>query len=101
MWYAAVLAAIRSPAAAGRAFNVAMAGPPTWNEYLIAFGIALGATPVRRMTQRRWSIETRLLAAPLKIAELTVGRVPLIGRRLPPPIPPSFRRCARRKSCST
>jgi 2-alkyl-3-oxoalkanoate reductase len=88
----AVLAAMRSPAAAGRAFNIAMAGPPTWNEYLIAFAVALGATPVRRMTRRRWTIETRFWAPPLKIAERAFGRLPFISRKVPPPIPPSFRR---------
>jgi 2-alkyl-3-oxoalkanoate reductase len=88
----AVLAAAQVPAAAGHVFNVAMSDPPTWNEYLIGFGIALGAIPVRRMTRRRWDIETRLLASPLKVAELTLGRVPLIARQLPPAIPPSFRR---------
>jgi nucleoside-diphosphate-sugar epimerase len=91
----AVLAAMRSPAAAGQAFNVAMARPPTWNEYLIAYAVALGATPVRRMTRRRWTLETKFLAPPLRVAELTVGRSPFIARQLPPPIPPSFRRlCA-------
>jgi len=88
----AVLAARRAPAAAGRAFNIAMAGPPSWNEYLIAYAIALGATPVRRMTRRRWMLESRLLAPPLKVAELTIGRFPFIARLVPPPIPPSFRR---------
>jgi nucleoside-diphosphate-sugar epimerase len=88
----AVLAAMRAPAAAGRAFNIAMAGPPSWNEYLIAYAIALGATPVRRMTRRRWMLESRLLAPPLKVAELTIGRFPFIARLVPPPIPPSFRR---------
>jgi nucleoside-diphosphate-sugar epimerase len=87
----AVLAAMRSPAAAGRVFNVAMAGPPTWNEYLIAYAIALGTTPVRRMTRRRWTLETTFWAPPLKVAELTVGRFPFIARQLPPPIPPSIR----------
>jgi 2-alkyl-3-oxoalkanoate reductase len=91
----AVLAAMRSSTAGGRAFNVAMAGPPTWNEYLIAFAIALGATPMRRMTRRRWTFETKLWAPPLKVAELTIGRFPFIARQLPSPIPPSFRRlCA-------
>ncbi len=87
----AVIASVSSAQAAGRVFNVAMAGPPTWNEYLIAFALALGATPVRRMTSRRWAIETKLLAPPLKIAELTLGRLPFISCRLPPAIPPSFR----------
>jgi nucleoside-diphosphate-sugar epimerase len=95
----AVLAAARTPAAAGRAFNVAMSGPPTWNEYLIRFSLALGATPVRRMTNRRWALETRLLALPLKIAEMTLGRVPTIARILPPAIPPSFRRLCMQEIC--
>jgi nucleoside-diphosphate-sugar epimerase len=88
----AVLAAAQVPAAAGRVFNVAMRDPPTWNEYLIGFGVALGAIPVRRMTRRRWDIETKLLAPPLKVAERTVGRVPFVASHLPPAIPPSFRR---------
>ena len=88
----AVLAATRAPALAGRVFNVAMRDPPTWNGYLVGFGVALGAIPVRRMTRRRWDIETKLLAPPLKVAELTIGRVSWIAKRLPPAIPPSFRR---------
>jgi len=88
----AVLAAMRSPGAPGGAFNIAMSGPPTWNEYLIAFSIALGARPVRRMTRRRWTVETALLAPPLRVAELTLGRLPFLRGRLPPAIPPSFRR---------
>jgi nucleoside-diphosphate-sugar epimerase len=95
----AVLAAVRAPAAAGRAFNIAMAGQPSWNEYLIAYAIALGATPVRRMTRRRWMLESRLLAPPLKVAELTIGRFPFIARLVPPPIPPSFRRLCTQEIC--
>ncbi len=87
----AVLAALSSPPAGG-VFNIAMAAPPTWNEYLIAYALALGATPVERMTGWRWGLETRLWAAPLKIAESTLGRLPGLGRHLPPPIPPAFRR---------
>lgn len=86
---AAVLMSLRSPAAAG-VFNLALPDPPTWNEYLISFGIALGAVPIRRMTRRRWKIETRLLAPPLKIAELAQGRMGLSNRSLPEAIPPSF-----------
>jgi 2-alkyl-3-oxoalkanoate reductase len=90
-----VLATAQAPASAGRIFNVAMRDPPTWNGYLIAYGVALGAIPVRRMARRRRAIETKLLAPPLKVAELTLGRVPFIGRQLPPAIPPSFLRlCA-------
>ncbi len=35
-------------AAGGQAFNLAMSGPPTWNEYLVRFARALHAVPVAR-----------------------------------------------------
>jgi hypothetical protein len=45
---------------------------------------------VRRVTRRRWSVETRLLAPPLKVAELMAAAVGLRQLRIPPAIPPSF-----------
>ncbi len=86
----AVGLALRTPAAAGHAFNLAMAAPPTWNEYFVRFGIALGAVPVSRIAARRLKIETKLLAPPLKIAEIVAARLGLRGLRLPEPIPPSL-----------
>ncbi len=88
----AVLSALRNPLAHGRAYNLSLPDPPTWNEFLIRFAISLGATPVRRLSARRLRIETRLLAPPLKIAEI-LARVARVGTlRLPPPIPPSLLR---------
>jgi 2-alkyl-3-oxoalkanoate reductase len=87
----AVLRALQAPALAGATFNLAMAAPPSWNEYLIAYAIALDAVPVRRMTPLRWRIETKLLAPPLKILELVAGRVRL-ATVIPPALPPSLRR---------
>lgn len=90
----AVLLAIQTPEAIGQTFNLAMKSPPRWNEYFIRLGLALGAVPIRRITQRRLSLEMRLLAPALKILELTLGRL-TGGRWHPPPaIPPSFRAVA-------
>lgn len=90
----AVVLALQTPAALGLAFNLAMNNPPRWNEYFIGLGLSLGAVPVRRVTRRRLSLEMRLLAPPLKILELVLGRL-TGGRWLPPPaIPPSFRSVA-------
>ena len=66
-----------------------MREPPTWNEYLVSFGRALGATPVAAIGSRQLKIETRLLAPPLKIAEILCGKLH-IPLRLPEPIPPSL-----------
>ncbi len=86
-----ILRALRMPGAAGRTFNLGMSDYPTWNEYFSRYAIALGAVPVARISGRRLRIESKLLAPPLKVAELIAAKVaPVLGRRLPAPIPPSL-----------
>lgn len=91
----ALTQALRTPALDGRVFNLAMPDPPTWNEYLIAFARALRAVPVARIGARRLKLETKLLAPPLKIAELLGGRLGLGAGVLPEAIPPSLLRLFR------
>jgi nucleoside-diphosphate-sugar epimerase len=79
----AILESLRRPQLQGKVFNLAMAAPPTWNEYFNAFGKALGAVPIRRISRRRLSAEVKYLAPPLKIAQML--KLPL-----PPPITPSL-----------
>lgn len=90
---AAVLGALRHPEFAGRAFNVAMPDPPTWNEYFIGYARALGAVPVARIGRRRLDLETKVLAVPLKIAE-RAARAAGLSWSPPPAIPPSLLRVA-------
>lgn len=75
----AILAALRVPGIEGQAFNLANPEPLTWNDYFMQFAQALGAVPLRRIGRRRLQWETRVLAPPLRIAEL-------IARRLAPPL---------------
>ena len=74
----------------GRIFNLSTPEPPTWNEFLVKYGTALHAVPVRRISQRRLRIEGKVLAPPLKIAEILCRACKIDARRLPPPIPPSL-----------
>jgi nucleoside-diphosphate-sugar epimerase len=85
---AAVVAALQQPDIAGQAFNLGDPHPETWNAYFMAFARAIGATPVRRITGRWLKIE-KLLAIPLKIAEIAAGRAGL-GRLVPDPVPGSL-----------
>jgi nucleoside-diphosphate-sugar epimerase len=85
-----VLAALRTPSAAGRAYNLAMSDAPRWNEYFVAYARALGATPVGRIGARRLKLETKVLAPALKIAEIAGRKIG--ARGLPPPVPPSLAR---------
>jgi nucleoside-diphosphate-sugar epimerase len=82
----AVERALATPAAAGQAFNLAMPHAPTWNDYLIRFALALRAVPVRRVGRRRMKIETKLLAPPLKIAEILATKLGAPAFATPPPI---------------
>jgi nucleoside-diphosphate-sugar epimerase len=86
----AALAALHTPLSGARAYNLAMADAPRWNEYFVAYARILGATPVERIGARRLAFETKVLAPALKIAEIA-GRK-LGGVRVPPPLPPSLAR---------
>ena len=66
----AVLLSLRRPAAVGQIFNLAAPDPPTWNEYLVKYAIALGAVPVKRISKRALALETKILAIPLKMLEI-------------------------------
>ena len=87
---AAIVSALRAPDIEGETFNLAAPAAPTWNEYLAAFGAALGAPPLRRRSPVRLFVETRLWAVPLKIAEIFFRRLGRVPAWLPPAIPPSL-----------
>jgi 2-alkyl-3-oxoalkanoate reductase len=86
----AILRALENPGVDGRAFNLSTPEPPTWNEFLVKYGTGLNAVPVRRISQRRLRIEGKLLAPPLKIAEILGRACKLDAALVPPPIPPSL-----------
>lgn len=87
---AAILASLQRPGISGEIFNLAMRSPPTWNEYLIGYGIALGAVPIRRVTARRLRVEAKLLAVPLKALEILSSRLAAAHVLTMPPITPSL-----------
>lgn len=92
----AAVAALGDRRHEGQAFNLTMAGAPTWNDYFLLFAKALGAVPITRLSERRIAFEARFLAPPLKIAEIA-GRRFALADRLPPPIPPSLARLWRQE----
>ena len=65
---AAIVASLDAPDLSGRTLNISSSSEMTWNAFFMAFGRALGATPVRRISGRRMKIETKLLAPAFKIA---------------------------------
>jgi nucleoside-diphosphate-sugar epimerase len=89
---AAIVRSLTAEHAGGRTYNLAARPRVRWNEYFMAFARALGAVPVSRITRRSLKLETRLLAPPLKVAEILAGRLQLGRDRIPEPIPPSLAR---------
>jgi 2-alkyl-3-oxoalkanoate reductase len=83
----AVLRAVRLPTIESRIFNLGLPSAPTWNDYFVRYGGALGV-PARRISASRLAAERYLLAAPLKLLELS-GHLGLFRQAtLPPPIRP-------------
>jgi nucleoside-diphosphate-sugar epimerase len=94
---AIVMQVLRTPGLGGQTFNVAQSSKPTWNEYFTQFAIALGAVPVRRISSRRLLLESKLLAVPLKVAELGANRSGIGRSRIPPAITPSLLQTCRQE----
>ncbi len=93
----AIMTSLQSPAATGQTFNLAMRSAPSWNEYLIRFGILLHAVPVSRITARQLKLEAKLLAPPFKLFELAAQRlVPGYSSRLTAITPSLIQLCRQR-----
>jgi nucleoside-diphosphate-sugar epimerase len=84
---AGVIRALSAPDVSGRAFNISSAAYLTWNEFLTRFAIALGATPVRRLSDRTLRLESKLLAPARRIADIGLRKV---GKSAGPAITPSL-----------
>lgn len=92
---ATVVSALSRPVASGAIFNLSDPAPPTWNEYFLQYGRMIRATPVRRLSKRQIWLERRLMAPPLKLAQLAAARLHLPADRIPDPITPSLLRSCR------
>jgi nucleoside-diphosphate-sugar epimerase len=92
---AIMIATFSAPDVAGETLNATADWPrPTWNEFLIRFARAIGATPVERISERRIQVEVKLLAPLLRGAALAAGPVGA-GRFIPDAMTPSFVRTLR------
>jgi 2-alkyl-3-oxoalkanoate reductase len=86
----AIIRALERPSLDGKVFNLSTRNPPTWNQFLTRYAVALGAVPVRRISRRRLKIETKLFAPPLKVAEIAARALRLPAGRVPALIAPSM-----------
>ena len=87
----AVLAALREEARAGvRTYNLAAPDSPRWNEYFVDLALAIGATPVPRLSSLQLRLDATLAGPPLKVAEILAKRLFGDARFVPVPLPPNL-----------
>jgi len=89
------MAAVRSlqlPLARGetRAYNLAAPDSPRWNEYFIDLGLAIGATPVRRLGARRLGLDARVAGPMLHVVRKALQRAGRSAAVVPDPITPGL-----------
>jgi nucleoside-diphosphate-sugar epimerase len=88
----AVEASIRLPVTAGKVptFNLAAPDGPRWSAYFTDLAVAIGATPVKRLSARRVRLDAQCFGPPLKIAEKLAGKLGVNPRLLPDAMPPAL-----------
>jgi nucleoside-diphosphate-sugar epimerase len=92
----AIVSAITAQSVSGETFNISDPDPPTWNEFLIRFARAIGATPVERFSQRRIRAEATVVAPMLRLAKMAAAPAGF-GRLVPEAITPSLARLWRQE----
>lgn len=71
-------------------FNMAAPDSPRWNDYFVDLALALGATPVKRISSRQLQLDASLAGPPLKIAEIAMARLGRKTAALPDAISPGL-----------
>lgn len=89
---AAVIASLRLEPSPGlpRVFNLAAPDSPRWNDYFVDLALAIGATPVPRLSTRRVELDAKLLGPPLKVLQILAAKTGRSARALPDPLPPNL-----------
>ncbi|HVE53775.1 MAG TPA: NAD(P)-dependent oxidoreductase [Ramlibacter sp.] len=89
---AAVVASLRIETTPGmpRVFNLGAPDSPRWNDYFTDLALAIGATPVPRLSARRVQLDAKLAGPPLKVAEILLKKARRSANALPDPIPPGL-----------
>ena len=80
----------RSPPGEVRTFNLAAGDSPRWNQYFIDLALAIGATPVRRISPGRLKLDAWLAGPALKLTQRALQAIGGSTARVPDPLPPGL-----------
>ena len=71
-------------------FNLAAGDSPRWNQYFVDLALAIGATPVRRISPGRLKMDAWLGGPALKLTHRALQSIGGSVRRVPDPLPPGL-----------
>jgi nucleoside-diphosphate-sugar epimerase len=88
----AVMAALamEQPASTVRCYNLAAPDSPRWNQYFVDLALAIGATPVARISPWRLCTDAWLGGPALKLAQSALAGSGRLARKVPDPLPPGL-----------
>jgi nucleoside-diphosphate-sugar epimerase len=87
---AAIIASLRLAPGPLRTYNLSAPDSPRWNDYFVDLGVAIGATPVPRLSARQLKLDAQLAGPPLKVLQLALSKMGLPARAVPDPLPPGL-----------
>lgn len=88
----AIIASMNKPDKFSDIFNLAAQPATRWNEYFMSLAVAIGATPVGRISKRQLMLDAKLLSVGLKVLELILSKLKIKTSKLPEIMPPSLLR---------
>lgn len=88
----AIVAALRESRPNGQllTYNLSAPDSPRWNEYFVDLALAIGATPVPRISARQLRLDAWLAGPPLKVAQMVFAKAGLPAHAVPDPLPPGL-----------
>jgi nucleoside-diphosphate-sugar epimerase len=88
----AVAAALHMAQPAGqiRTYNLAAPDSPRWNQYFVDLALAIGATPVRRISALQLRVDAWVGGPALKLAQSALVRAGRDAQAVPDPLPPGL-----------
>lgn len=81
---------LRQPAGELRTYNLAAPDSPRWNQYFVDLALAIGATPVHRISGLQLRVDAWVGGPALKLAQSALARVGRAPHAVPDPLPPGL-----------
>ncbi len=88
----AVVSALNLPLNPGEnhSYNLAAPDSPRWNEYFTDLARGIGAVPVKRLTAKQLTFDSKIISPPIKVVKIMLSKLGHQDNFLPEPMPPAL-----------